>query len=129
MDVLSVLLNTTVQDAIGEPGQPSDLERMVYVSKQVASIYEKLIGWALYFKTVDADQVFDKLLNLLYELPTSALQAIEDFIERVFKEITAIPDVKTEIQNKIVLTCALDAANTDEINQEIARLTTILSHQ
>lgn len=129
MDVLSVLLNTTVQDAIGEPGQPSDLERMVYVSKQVASIYEKLIGWALYFKTVHVDQVFDKLLALLYELPTSALKTIEDFIERVFKEITAIPDVETEIQNKIVLTCALDAANTDEINREIARLATILPHQ
>lgn len=125
-NVLGLLVNTAIQDAIGEPGVPSDLEMMIYVSKKLASIYERLIGWALYFKALHVDEVFSHLLHLLYELPKSTLDKIDDFVNRFYTEIINIPDVDDKDKRNISLTCTLDESNTDEISAEIKRLTVLL---
>ena len=125
-DIMGIVLNTAVQDAIGEPGVPSDLEMIIYVSKQLAFIYERLIGWALYFKSLHVDEEFIYLLQLLYELPKSALDGIDNFVNRLYNEITSIPDVYDNVERNICLTCTLDKSNTDEINAEIERLILLL---
>lgn len=125
-NVLGLLVNTAVQDAIGEPGVPSDLEMMIYVSKKLASIYERLIGWALYFKSLHVDEEFNRLIHLLYNFPQSALVTIDDFVDRLYSEITRLPDVYDGVERHISLTCALDESNSNEINAEIERLTALL---
>lgn len=123
--VLDVLVNTTIQDAFGAPGEPSDLEMMVYVAKRLATMYEKLIGWGLYFKSLHVDERFAHLLQLLYELPISILNSIDDFINRLYVEITSIPDADDKVERRINLKCTLDISNTNEINDEINRLATL----
>lgn len=124
--ILDTLLNWTIQDAIGLPGVPSDLEMIVYVSKQFALLYERVIAWALYFKALHTDDVFKQLLQLLYELPESMLVRIDDFVDRMYMEITNLPDVEDNIKREIKLSCVLDEANTDAINEEMERLYKLL---
>ena len=124
--ILDTLLNRTLQDAIGLPGVPSDLEMMVYVSKQFALLYERVIAWALYFKALHTDDVFKQLLQLLYELPESMLARIDDFVDRMYMEITNLPDAEDNIKREIKLSCVLDEANTDAINEEMERLYKLL---
>lgn len=126
IDILSILINKTIHDAIGDPGVPSDLEMMIYTSKRLAATYERLVGWALYFKSLHADEVFANLLDLLYDLPKSALGSIDDFVENLFQQITSIPDVEDHVERNIQLNITLDNSNLDEINKEIIRLTTLL---
>lgn len=121
-EILEKLLNSAIQDAIGLPGEPSDLEMMVYVSKQFALLYERVVAWALYFKTLHTDEIFKDLLQLLYELPKSMLTQMDDFIDRMYMEITKLPDVKDDVNREIKLSCVLDEANTADINAEIQRL-------
>lgn len=120
------LINSALQEAIGAPGVPSNLDMMIYVSKQLASIYKRMIEWGLYFKAVHAEDVFGKLLSLLSELPKFMMNQIDKFVEEIFSEITEIPDVNDGIKREISLKCVLDGANTEEINEEIGRLTEIL---
>lgn len=122
IDVLKTVTNSIIQDAIGKPGVPSDLQMMIYTSKRIAFIYKRLVGWSLYFKTLDAEEIFDHLLELLYEFPQSALKAIDDFVDRFYTEITNLPDTDDKVKRKINLKCALDAANTDEINDELIKV-------
>lgn len=124
--VLSILINKTIHDAIGDPGVPSDLEMMIYTSKRLAATYERLVGWALYFKSLHADEIFANLLDLLYDLPKSALGSIDDFVENLYQQITSIPDVEDHVERNIQLNITLDNSNLDEINKEIIRLTTLL---
>lgn len=126
IDILSILINKTIQEAIGDPGVPSDLEMMIYTSKRLAATYERLVGWALYFKSLHADEVFANLLDLLYDLPKSALSSIDDFVENFYQQITGIPDVEDHIERNIQLNITLDNSNLDEINEEIVRLTALL---
>lgn len=120
--ILDILLNHTIQDAIGEAGVPSDLDMMVYVSKQFALLYERIVAWALYFKTLHTDKAFETLLDLLYELPKSLLAKMDEFVEKTYTEITNLPDVEDGVTRKIKLSCDLDEANTKDIDAEIERL-------
>ncbi len=124
--ILSILLNSAIQDAIGEAGVPSDLEMMVYISKQLASFYERIVAWALYFKTIHTDEVFKPLLKLLYELPKSILTQIDDFVDRLYNEFINLPDIEDNVKREIKLSCILDEANTVAINEEIERLYELL---
>lgn len=124
--ILEKLLNSAIQDAIGLPGEPSDLEMMVYVSKQFALLYERVVAWSLYFKTLQTDQIFKNLLQLLYELPKSMLAQMDDFVDKMYMEITKLPDVEDDIKREIKLSCVLDEANTADINAEIERLYDLL---
>lgn len=126
-NILSTLLNSTLQDAIGDPGIPSDLDMMIYTSRQIAVIYKRMVEWGLYFKSLHTDEEFGCLLNLLYELANSVMRKIDEFIEQVYTEITALSDIETNTHRTLTLTCTLDVANMDEINKEIQRLSTILS--
>ena len=123
---LDILINRTLLDSIGEPGVPSDLEMMIYAARQLASLYCKLIEWGLYFKSLYADEIFNTLLQLLYELPKSSLDKIDNFVEDLYNKFTCIPDTETTINEKIILNCTLDGANTEEINAEIMRITPIV---
>lgn len=125
-EILGTLLNSTIQDAIGEPGVPSDLDMIVYASKQFASFYERIIAWALYFRTLHTDKVFQQLLKLLYELPESMLAQMDNFVDKLYREIISIPDVEDNIKREIKLSCVLDKANTNAINAEIERLYKLL---
>ena len=126
ISILDTLLNITIQDAIGAPGEPSDLEMIVYVSKQLTFLYERMVAWALYFKAVHTDETFAQLLQLLYDLPKSILMQIDDFVEKMYTEIIHIPDVDDHVKRNIKLSCVLDISNLDEVNAEINRLYKIL---
>lgn len=124
-NILETLLNSALQEAIGDPGVPSNLDMMIYVSKQFASIYKRMIEWGLYFKSVHTEDVFDTLLSLLCELPGTMTKQIDEFVERIFNEIMELPEVEDGVERNITLHCALAANNADEINREIRRLANI----
>ena len=113
---------TAIQDSIGEPGEPSNLEMMMYISKQYASLYQRLISWGLYFKSLHVDEKYTRLLDLLYNLPSSALKSIDHFVNQLYNEVMSLPDVDDNVTRSIKITCSLDGANTSEINEEINRL-------
>ena len=87
---------------------------------------ERVVAWALYFKTIYTDEVFTQLLKLLYELPKSMLTQMDNFVDRLYAEITNLPDIEDGVKREIKLTCVLDEANTGEINEEIERLHELL---
>lgn len=124
--ILATLLNSVVQEAIGDPGVPSNLDMMIYVSKQLASIYKRMIEWGLYFKSIHTEEVFNNLLSLLCQLPGDLLIQIDEFVEKVFDQITELPDAEDGIERVISLECVLKANNLNEINDEIKRLAVVL---
>lgn len=127
-NILSTLLNSALQDAIGDPEIPSDLDMMIYVSRQIAAIYKRMIEWGLYFKAIHTDEAFEKLLQLLYELPGFVMKQIDEFIEDIYEEITAIPDIEDGIERNIHLTCTLNNANIEQINEEMQHLSNVFNH-
>ena len=124
-ECLGILINYVMNDAIGESGVPSDLEMMLYASKQVASIYDRIIGWALYFKSLHADIQYSRLIELLYKFPASVLQSIDDFVSDYYDQTTCLPDEYDGKKREIKTLCSLSTTGITEINNEIHRLITL----
>ena len=121
----NTLVNKTIMDALGDPGVPSDLEMIVYTAKRLSSIYERILQWGLYFKSLQADPIFNELLELMYELPASIAEQLDAFIEEIFNSFTSIPAVENDTHIQINLSCNLDIANISEILKEMERLKSI----
>lgn len=129
ISILSTLINKAIKEAIAESGVPSDLEMMIYTAKRIASIYERLAGWSLYFKAIDANEFFTPLLDLLYEFPKSTLNSLDQFVNDLYEQLTSIPDVDDGIQRDINLSIVLDNSNLDEVNAEIKRIDSLIKQR
>lgn len=121
-EFFNTLFSQTIHDALGEPGTPSDLEMIIYTIKRFASIYEKILYWGLYFKSLRADPIFDKLLLLMYELPLSIAKQLDDFVKQIYTTTTSIPSTEPSSGIDINLSCKLDIPNTPEIIAEAEHL-------
>lgn len=126
VELLGVLINSVIPEAIGDPGVPSNLDMMVYASKQCAELYRRLIEWGLYFKALHTDEMFAKLLQLMYELPGYVMKQIDEFVNKTYSDIISLPDINGGIERRISAKCVLNIANMDEINRELARLQSVL---
>ena len=104
----------------------SDLELMLYCSQQLASMYERVVGWALYFKSLHGDEQYSHLLELLYTFPSSLLTSMDDFVNRFYKETVTLPDVDDGAERPIQLVFSFDIDNANKIVQEITVETTRL---
>ena len=51
---------------------------------------------------------------------------MDDFVDKIYTEITKLPDVKDDVKREIKLSCVLDEANIADINSEIERLYGVL---
>ena len=128
-NLLDILINHTLQEAMGAPGIPSDLEMIVYVARQLSMLYRKMIEWGLYFKSLHVDSDFDTLLQLLYQLPTTALNQIDIFVDDLYDKFTSLPDTEVTIDKTINLHCSLDVGNTADIITEMQRITPIVKEK
>ena len=124
-EFFNTLVNKTLKDALGEDGVPSDLEMLVYTTKKLASIYERILYWGLHFKALHADPIFDKLLGLMYSLPESIAAQLDNFVTEIYTSITTLPTIDPHSDIAINLECKLDVANTPDVIAEMERLTNV----
>ena len=127
-DCLTILLNKVIQDAMGDLGEPGNPEMMLYVSKQFSILYQRILSWGLYFKSIHADDQYSYLLDLLYKLPASLITSIDIFLLHFCDEIMAIPAVDDKVPRNLSFTLTLNVANGSEIREEINRLVGHQSH-
>ncbi len=51
---------------------------------------------------------------------------MDNFVDRLYIEITNLPDIEDDIKREIKLSCVIDETNTGTINEEIERLHELL---
>lgn len=122
VEILKSLLENAYQDAIDELEESDDLKMTLYVAKSIINIYERIIDWALYFKTLSVDEELLSLVNLLYKMPNQTLNDIENFISEVNNKFFSLPDIDDGKEYNIKISCTLNDPNTQEINDEIDRI-------
>ena len=67
--IFGTLINDALQDAMGECEELFNLDMMIYVFKQIASIYKHMVEWGLYFKSVHTEELF--VINAVFFLDLS----------------------------------------------------------
>lgn len=124
VDAANTLLNDSAQKAFGLPGEPGDVEEIVWVSQMLGHVLEAAFKWAKRIRCANVEEPFNKLM------PELAL-----FADRIITELNVFPNdslrkieeaLTSETEQTMHLSLSIELANVDSFNMA---LNDILSHQ
>lgn len=85
--IVTTLINNAAAKSFGELGVEGDYEKIQHVSQRLIEVYEHIINWKLSFTTLDVDEEFTPILNILSGFADDPLLKIENLINRLYTEI------------------------------------------
>ncbi|MEW8626789.1 MAG: DUF4062 domain-containing protein [Candidatus Thiodiazotropha sp.] len=121
---LTAAINAGFIKALGEPGEPSSIERMIHLTSRIGEIYNQLLDWKLKFLRVVVHEDFKKLIELTSEMSSNAICEIEEFASNLYAQIETTFQNAHEYEEgtQITMTLTLTAPENDELHEEIDRL-------
>lgn len=124
VEQLSKALNVGFIKAVGEPGEPADLKRIVHLAERIADGYEQLLDWKLQFLRVSCNDEFATLMRLASNFSSNAIQEVEEFSTNLYRTIEGhIKKIDSYEKGTVVtITLTLTVPDTKPFSQEIARL-------
>lgn len=79
VEALPSLINDAFNLAIGEPGEPSDLEFLIYIANKIAAVYKTVIDWEIDLMSTSVPEDTRKLVTSLSKASKSIIRDIEKF--------------------------------------------------
>lgn len=121
---LSKALNDGFIKAVGEPGEPGDIKRIVHLARRISDGYEQLLDWKLQFLRLSCDDEFETLMRLASNFSSNAIQEVEEFSANLYSTIEGhIKNIDTYEKGTVVtITLTLTVPDTEPFSEEIARL-------
>jgi hypothetical protein len=119
------LLNVALQDALGPPGVPADVEKIVYVARRLADVYRRAIEWRLEHRHIDVDDELQNLVRLHSKLTSNVIDEIEEYSARIQREtkeaLMSLPG-PGEPPRVLSFTLTLTAPDMEDYIQEMDRV-------
>lgn len=78
---LGLLINEKLQEALGKPGEPADIEYVVYVGEKMVELYKKTIQIGLEVKFLAVDDEFKELVKFPIQVCDSIIEDIENYCQ------------------------------------------------
>jgi len=118
---LSRALNAGIEGAVGKPGEPGDILRIVHLATRLADGYSHILDWTLEFNRIEAESEFEKLLAISGQFSSNILREIEDYASQLYGKIKeAIENPPTD--GTVNLTLTLSAPDMAAFEEEMKRL-------
>lgn len=118
---LSKALNVGAEGAVGKPGEPGDIFRIVHLATRLADGYSHVLDWTLEFNRLEVEPEFGKLLALVGQFSSNMLREIEDYASQLYGKI------KDKIENPptdgdVTFVLKLTTPDMTAFNEEVKRL-------
>ncbi len=114
------LLNEVTQDAFGKPGEAGDAEKIVFVARQIARVYEDAIDWSLRMKRVVAESPFDRAIDPMSKFASKVIISLEESVRELDARVTEA--LTTGKPTKININIVLEAAEIDRFHEAMASI-------
>ncbi len=85
---LSQALNGGITKAVGEPGQPGDIQRIEHVASRIADGYLQAIEWTLEFHRLKTESQLEPLMTLASHFSSNILKEIEEYSASLYDKIS-----------------------------------------
>lgn len=119
-----VLVNTALPKALGAPGEPGDVEEIVYVGKRLGEVYRCILEWTAEFRHIQVEDKFSRLLELIGMSSHNVIEEIEAFAIKVNQQLDdAVGQyAKTQQPQSLEFTLTLTCPDMIELDNEFRRL-------
>ncbi len=83
----NVIFTAALPKAFGAPGEPGDVEEIIYAAKRLAEFYRRILEWNAEFRHIQVEDEFHRLLELTSKMSHNAIGEIETFAVECNKQI------------------------------------------
>lgn len=121
---LSSLLNVTLQEALGPPGVPGNLEAIVFVARKIGAVYRHALEWSHRVRRANVHECFRSVARELSLFTDSLIQNIENFgpdlLRSLEEELLAGSDGTARV---LEFTLKIDLSNLDQFEKALDQAT------
>ncbi len=119
-----VIVNTALPEALGAPGEPGNVEEIVYVGKQLAKVYRLILEWTTEFSQTQVKDEFSRLLELIARTSHNVIEEIEAFPVGLNQQLDDAERRYTETKKpqSFKITVKLTCPDMTELDGELRRL-------
>jgi hypothetical protein len=111
-----------VEPAVGPPGVPGDIHKIVHLAERLGQAYLSIVEWALQFTRVSSPDEFANVLRLMVEIAMPALNEIESYATTLHARVQDA--LKNAERGEVVsLTLRISLKDTSALTAELQRLT------
>ncbi|OGU15110.1 MAG: hypothetical protein A2076_14260 [Geobacteraceae bacterium GWC2_53_11] len=118
---LSLALNSGIEKAVGEPGEPGDIHRIVHLASRIADGYSQILDWTLEFSRLNVEPELKNLMALAGMLSASMLNEIETYASSLYDKICEVI-ASPPTDNIVKFTLTFTAPDTTDFFKEMERL-------
>lgn len=124
IDQMSKALEIGFIKAVGEPGEPGDIKKIVHLAKKIGNGYEQLLDWKLQFLRVSCDEEFEALMELVSGFSSNAIKEVEEFSASLYNTIAEhIKNIDSYNKGTVItITLTLTTPETEPLSKELSRL-------
>ena len=121
------LVNVALYRAVGEPGEPGDVEEIVYVGQRLGQVYRSYLEWSADLRRAYVDKRFDRLLDIVSRVSRDAIADIEKYSSTLQQRISdAINQYETTGEvSSLDIRLALTRPDMSDLQEEIERIARI----
>jgi hypothetical protein len=119
------LINVVLPKAFRPSGEPADAEEIVYVARRMASVYRSILDWSGDFKHIQADEAFDRILEITSRISSNVISEIEGFastIQKQLTEVTGQDESMKQAASPQTITLTLTCPDISDMNDELCKL-------
>lgn len=118
---ISTALRIGLEKAVGPPGQPGEIRRIVHLATRFADGYLEAIEWALEFRRVDVEEDLARLMELSANLSVNIIREMREFAEGLPEQIDHAQENPPE-GNKVSFVLELTVPDLGAFQAEMNRL-------
>lgn len=130
-DEMNLLLKSTnalfvnaLPKAVGAPGEPGNVEEIVYVARRLAEFYLRILEWTSEFRHVIVEDKYRRLLELTSQMSRNAVEEIEEYPIKINQQINDAERQfhETNERQSVNLVLKLTMPDRTEFSNELDRL-------
>lgn len=118
---LTKALNSGITKAVGEPGEPGDIERIEHLASRIADGYREAIEWTLEFNRVEVEPDLERVMQLTANFSSNMLSEIESYAASLYERIQDAFNNHSP-GDVVELALTLTVPDTDEFTREMQKI-------
>lgn len=125
------IVDVALNKAVGAPGEPGDVEEIVYTGKRLAQVYRRLLEWTSEFNHVEVDDNFNRLIKLLSKVSCNMITEFEQFASKVQRQLSnAVRRYEeTKEPQSLEIFLSVTCPDMSDLHDEIRRIDGLIAGQ
>ena len=117
---LKSLVDTSPERTFGKPGEPGDLELIVWTARMIGQLFEDALQWALRVRRARVEPPFDAVAKELSRFPEDIIEKLCTFPQEVQPRVSqAIASAASGKPQVIQVTLAVDLSNQEAFHRAL----------